>query len=219
MLRYWALPPWDCSPSRGRHFGPQVTSSYLGSPMCPWHLLPALSAPPRSSHLQLPCHGGPRNLPFWLVVAAHRAWSFMLPLTEHYLCSWFVWYKNVLILFKKRTSVSFPVHPRRCMVGISKSGNNVKPFEALGSIQKAVSSLKTLHDLNPWKYFNLSTLISTTITTCVMNKPKLFLFWQHERKHFYGFNSPWSITAGSAWNPTMQKKLESFHQFSEPLII
>ena len=143
----------------------------------PRHLLPALSAPPHSSHLQLPRHGGPRNLPFWLVAAAHRAWSFMPPLTEQYLCSSFVWYKSVLILLKKRTSVSFPFHPRRHMVGISKSGNHVKPFEVLGSVQKAISSLKTQNDLNPWQYFNLSTLISITTTICEMNKPKLFLFW------------------------------------------
>lgn len=111
----------------------------------PRHLLPALLAPYRS-HIHLPCHEGPHNLLFCLVGSVQRAWSSTSPLNEQYLCSSFLRYKSALILFKKRTLVSFPAHCRRHTVGISvKSGNHVKLFEVLGSVQKA---LKT-DDLKP----------------------------------------------------------------------
>lgn len=73
-----------------------------------------------------------------------------------------------------RTLVAFPIHCRRHMFGISvKSGNHVKLFEALGSVQKA---LKT-DDLKPWKDFNLPTLISIKPSTCEINKSELLLFY------------------------------------------
>lgn len=140
-----STPPPGMLPELWEALCPQVTSPYPGPPR---HLLPACSAP-RSSHLLLPRRGGPHNPPFWLVAAAaHRAWSFMPCLTERYLCRSFVRCKSVLVLFKKRTSASFPVHPRRDVAGIPQSGKRVKPFEVLGSVQKAISSLKTPHDLN-----------------------------------------------------------------------
>lgn len=189
MPWYWALWPWERSQSCGRHFGLQVTSSYPGPP-------PAPTAYPLCCSSQFsppaPMPRGTSQSPF--LAHSSRAWSFMLPLTEHYHCSSCVWYKRALMLFMKRTSASFPVHPRRHMVGISKSGNHVKPFEVLGSVQKAISSLKTMHVLNTWKYFNLSTLILTATTTREMNKPKLFLFYSMRESIFYGYNSPSSIT-------------------------
>lgn len=125
--------------SWGKDFAPWVTWDQ------PRHLLPALLAP-CSSHIHLPCYEGLPIFLFWLVAAVQRAWSSMSPLNEQYLCSSFTRYQSALIMFKKKTLVSFPVHCRRDLVGISvKSGNPVKLFEALGSVQNA---LKT-DDLKP----------------------------------------------------------------------
>lgn len=108
------------------------------------HLLPAPLAP-CSSQIHLPCHEGHQIFFFCLRAAAQRAWSSMSPLKEQYLCSSYTRYQSALIMFK-RALVSFPAHCRRHMTGISiKSGNHVKLFEVLGSVQKA---LKT-DDLKP----------------------------------------------------------------------
>lgn len=152
FLAFWA----ECCGAEGSH--PRNAHRAVGGTLHPrllpptWdqprHLLPAPLAP-CSSHIHLLCHEGPHIFLFWLVAAVQRAWSSMSPLNEQYLCSSFIRYKCALIMFKKRTLVSFPVHCRRYMVGISvKRGNHVKLFDILGSVQKA---LKT-DDLNPWKY-------------------------------------------------------------------
>lgn len=139
----------------------------------PRHLLPAPLAPSSSLNC-LPCHEEHHIFFFWLAAAVQTAWSSTSPLKEQYLCSSYTRYQRALVMFKKRTLVSFPVHCRRHMFGISiKSGNHVKLFEVLGSVQKA---LKT-DDLKPWKYFNLPTLISAKNSTCEKNKPKLLLFY------------------------------------------
>lgn len=156
--------------SWGRHFAPHVASSYLG----PSKAFTACPLAPCSSHNRLPCHEEHHIFFFWLAAAVQTAWSSMSPLKEQYLCSSYTRYQSALVMFKKRTLVSFPVHYRRHMFGISiKSGNHVKLFEVLGSVQKA---LKT-DDLKPWDYFNLPTLISAKNSTCEKNKPKLLLFY------------------------------------------
>lgn len=129
----------------------------------PWLLL---QLPP-----PIPMTWGTSQSPFLAHSSSPQGFVFCAPF-EQYLCSSF---DTKLFFYCLRREHHCPsLFTTEETIGISKSGNNVKPFEVLRSVQKA---LKTLHDINPRKYFDLSTIISITTTACEMNKPILFLFW------------------------------------------